>query len=163
MAASSQASKCAKRVTVELKKLQTSPIPGVSIGPVGDDLLNWAGTIQGPAGSFYEGGVFKITLSIPAKYPFEAPIPRIVTPIYHPGVDAEGLVCMKAILGFASVNGEWAATFDLRTVLVGIGELLKNPKKVGDPLSPEKGIELMEHPDQFAHNARAFTRQHARG
>jgi ubiquitin-protein ligase len=145
-----------------MKRLQTNPVPGMSIGPVGDDLLNWAGTVQGPASSFYEGGVFKVTLTIPPRYPFEAPIPRIVTPIYHPGVDDQGLVCMKAILGLTAPSGEWAATLDLRVVLLGIVELLKNPQKVGDPLSPEKAIELMDHPEQFARNARAFTRQHAR-
>jgi hypothetical protein len=48
-----------------MKKLQTNPVPGVTIGPVGDDLMNWVGTIQGPPGSFYEGGVFKVGIRIP--------------------------------------------------------------------------------------------------
>jgi ubiquitin-protein ligase len=70
---------------------------------------------------------------------------------------------MKAVISVTTPGGDWSPTLDLAVVLRGIVEVIKDPKKVGEPLSPEKGIELLEHPAQFARNARAFTRQHARG
>jgi ubiquitin-protein ligase len=39
---------------------------------VGDDFSHWKGTIKGPDGSIYEGGVFVVDIVIPKGYPFEA-------------------------------------------------------------------------------------------
>lgn len=63
----------AKRVQKELKEMKTDPPPGCTADIVGDDLFHWRGTILGPEGSPYEGGVFELDIRLPSNYPFAAP------------------------------------------------------------------------------------------
>ena len=42
------------------------------------NLMHWKGTLKGPAGTPYEGGVFKIDIQLPADYPFVPP--KVRTP-----------------------------------------------------------------------------------
>ena len=37
------------------------------------NLMHWKGTLKGPTGTPYEGGVFKIDIQLPADYPFVPP------------------------------------------------------------------------------------------
>ncbi len=37
------------------------------------NLMHWKGTLKGPKGTPYEGGVFKIDIQLPADYPFVPP------------------------------------------------------------------------------------------
>ena len=40
--------------------------------------------VEGPAESPYEGGVFRISVRLPADYPFKRPYFKLLTPLYHP-------------------------------------------------------------------------------
>ena len=42
------------------------------------NLMHWKGTLKGPTGTPYEGGVFKIDIQLPADYPFVPP--KVRTP-----------------------------------------------------------------------------------
>jgi ubiquitin-protein ligase len=152
--------KARTRICNELKQLSQRPVPGVSIATVGDDPFKLEGTIIGPAGSFYDGGVFKFTILAPPNYPFTEPLVIILTPIYHPGVgdkdDDKGRVCMEGMLGKA-----WAPTLGLRHSLDGLPALLADPNRSTNPLRPDLATELRADPDKFARVAREHTRQHA--
>ena len=37
------------------------------------NLMHWKGTLKGPTGTPYEGGIFKIDIQLPADYPFVPP------------------------------------------------------------------------------------------
>lgn len=49
------------------------------------------GQICGPKGSPYENGLFRFLLMVPPNYPFEGPILRFVTKIFHPLVNEFGV------------------------------------------------------------------------
>jgi len=45
------------------------------------------GTIAGPEGSPYQGGRWRVEISVPRQYPFSPPKCRFLTKIWHPNVD----------------------------------------------------------------------------
>ena len=53
------------------------------------------GTIIGPEGTAYEGGIFNIEIKIPAQYPFEPPKMKFITKIWHPNISSQtGAICL---------------------------------------------------------------------
>ncbi|KAL0346587.1 UNVERIFIED_CONTAM: putative ubiquitin-conjugating enzyme E2 37 [Sesamum calycinum] len=90
------------RMQKELKLLLTDPPPGASFPSLSDDssassLTSIDALFQGPEGTVYEGGVFKIKIQIPERYPFQPPIVTFATPIYHPNIDNGGRICLDIL------------------------------------------------------------------
>ena len=83
--------------------------------------------IQGPVGSPYEGGCYKLELFLPDAYPMEAPKVRFLTRIYHPNVDKLGRICLDIL------KDKWSPALQIRTVLLSIQALLSAPNP-DDPL-----------------------------
>ena len=53
------------------------------------------GTITGPEGTPYEGGVFDVDILIPREYPFEPPKMKFITRIWHPNISSQtGAICL---------------------------------------------------------------------
>jgi ubiquitin-conjugating enzyme E2 D/E len=152
--------KAANRISNELKQLTQKPIPGVTIGPVGNDLFALEGTVIGPADSPYATGIFKVSIAIPPNYPFTEPLVLMKTPIYHPGVGVEGedngRVCMEGLLG-----KKWAPTLGVRHLMEGFPALLADPKRSTNPLRNDLANELASNPAEFTRKAQEFTRAHA--
>jgi hypothetical protein len=46
---------------------------GITAQPDGDNLYKWSASIQGPAGTPYEGYAFDVSMEIPTEYPFKPP------------------------------------------------------------------------------------------
>lgn len=43
--------------------------------------------IPGPKDTPYEETLFKISMEFDSQYPFQPPIAKFVTPVYHPNID----------------------------------------------------------------------------
>mgnify|MGYP001028396119 CR=1 FL=1 len=146
----------ANRVKKELAQFTRSPPPGITAGPIGDDLTQWQATVQGPAGSPYEGGLIKILIHLPENYPFQAPQFNTTPPVYHPNVDQKnGIPCIE------SLTKQWAPNTLISKLLIEFQEVLKNP----DPshsVEDEIGKEFMENRQEFERKAREWTQKNAK-
>ena len=85
------------RVSKELTMLRSSPPPGAQCWQVDDKIDTLEANIMGPVDTPYAGGVFKLEILIPDRYPFEPPKMRFVTKIYHSNVDDGGRICLDIL------------------------------------------------------------------
>ena len=45
--------------------------------------------IRGPDASPFENGYFKLFMHIPSEYPFQPPVVKFMTPVYHPNISSK--------------------------------------------------------------------------
>ena len=60
--------------------------------------------MQGPKGTLYEGGIYRLEMFVPPEYPFKPPRFLFTTPIYHVNVDDLGRICLSILLDDASLE-----------------------------------------------------------
>ncbi|KAF8556902.1 hypothetical protein OG21DRAFT_1596191 [Imleria badia] len=121
-----------KRLSSELMSLMMSSSPGISAFPKNDsNLFEWAGTIEGAAGTIYAGLTFRISISFPSNYPYTAPAIKFDTPCYHPNVDIQsGAICLDIL------QDKWSAVYSVQTVLLSLQSLLGEPNNAS-PLNAD--------------------------
>mmetsp|Transcript_44913 Transcript_44913/g.141415 ORF Transcript_44913/g.141415 Transcript_44913/m.141415 type:complete len:237 (-) Transcript_44913:82-792(-) len=146
------------RMAKEMKQLEIEPPPGISAWPRGEQIHLLEAVVQGPAGTPYEGGAFKLEISVPDRYPFEPPKVRFMTPIYHPNIDSGGRICLD-ILNMPP-KGQWKPALNLSTVLTSIQLLISEPNP-DDGLMPEITQEYKQNRLRFEAKARESTKKHA--
>ncbi|KAK9377258.1 ubiquitin-conjugating enzyme/RWD-like protein [Lipomyces chichibuensis] len=112
-----------RRIGRELADINAQRSPLYTAGPKSDsDILNWDVSILGPGGTPYEGGTFKLSLTLPPSYPFHPPTLSFITKIYHPNVLPDGMVCIPLLK-----TDQWKPACKLVTVIeIAVG-LLKEP------------------------------------
>ena len=97
-------SKQHKRIVLELKELIEDPPFNCSAGPINDeDMTKWEGSIIGPEGTPYEGGLFKISIRFPEDYPFVPPKVKFITrsnPIFLDSENIWNLLSISLIAEF---------------------------------------------------------------
>ena len=135
-----------RRIQKELNDLRLDPPANCSAGPIGDDLFRWEGVIMGPSDSPYTGGVFKLTIQFPVDYPFKPPHMQFNTKIYHPNINAAGLICLDIL------KGQWSPALTISKVLLSITSLLTDPNP-DDPFVPD--IANLYKRDRAAYEAEA--------
>ncbi|OMO94078.1 Ubiquitin-conjugating enzyme, E2 [Corchorus capsularis] len=159
-----QAARLKLRMQKELKLLLTDPPHGASfpfLSPNSDlsDLSSIDAQIEGPEGTVYAKGIFKIKIQIPERYPLQPPIVTFGTPIYHPNIDNGGRICLD-ILNLPP-KGAWQPSLNISTVLTSIGLLLSEPNP-DDGLMCEASREYKYNRQAFDHKARSMTEKYAK-
>ena len=129
------------------------PPEGISCYGMNEKLDILMATIMGPNGSPYDGGLFQLEVAIPVNYPFEPPRIKFLTPVYHPNIDNNGLICMDLLK--MPPTGSWNPTISLESLLVAIQLLLGNPNP-DDPLVAEIASEYRVNRWEFEKKARNF-------
>ena len=102
-----------ERLQRELADVTKDPPPGCAAHPVSEDLTHWKATIEGPAGSPYQGGLFRLDVTFPENYPFKPPKIEFETKIYHPNIRKER-ICLDIL------QKAWAPALTIAKVLLSI-------------------------------------------
>jgi len=133
-----------KRILKELTDINQQPPAGCTIS-TNDDINNWEVIMQGPADSVYEGGNFKIHVTLPKDYPFKPPGISFKTKIYHPNVsnDDRGAMCLGMLR-----PDEWKPPNKIKDVLALVRTVLAAPQ-------PDDAVET-GIADQFKNDKAAF-------
>ncbi|KAK3257864.1 hypothetical protein CYMTET_33064, partial [Cymbomonas tetramitiformis] len=148
------------RMQRELRMLEASPPPGVCAWPVEGALNHLQAQIEGPEGTVYAKGIFKLDVRIPERYPFEPPKVRFLTPVYHPNIDSGGRICLD-ILNMPP-KGAWRPALNISTVLASLGLLLSEPN-ADDGLMADITEQYKHDRAVFDATARRYTQDYATG
>lgn len=141
----------ARRITKELADLRKDPPSNCSAGPeVETDLFKWEGVIYGPADSPYANGFFRLKISFPLDYPFKPPHVQFITKIYHPNINASGLICLDIL------KQQWSPALTISKVLLSITSLLNDPNP-DDPFVPDIANLYKTNRAAYEAEARAWT------
>ena len=143
-----------KRISRELKDIQSEPPANCSAGPEGDDLFKWTATIMGPEGTPYNSGVFFLEVDFPSNYPFKPPKVYFKTRIYHPNINSSGGICLDIL------KDNWSPALTVSKVLLSICSLLDEPNP-DDPLVPEIADQYKDNRVLYDKTARAWTNLYA--
>nr|ODN85377.1 ubiquitin-conjugating enzyme E2 S [Cryptococcus depauperatus CBS 7841] len=137
--------------------LKSDPPEGVRIVVDEEDLSSMEGWIQGPPGTPYEGGYFRIKFAFGPDFPNLPPkcnIGTMMTKIFHPNISKTGEICVDTL------KKGWKKEFGVGHVLVTIKCLLiyPNPESA---LDEEAGKQLLEDYEGYSKHARLMTGIHA--
>ncbi|OJZ82675.1 hypothetical protein ASPFODRAFT_142600 [Aspergillus luchuensis CBS 106.47] len=137
----------------------------ISFRPVNPDhLFDIIGTIAGPVGSLYEGGLFHIHVRIPPLYPDLPPVCMFMTKIWHPNIGPYGEICLNIL------QDEWSQALSVRTVLLSLSAMLGDPgmgveggNVVYGFANEDAGSMFLGNRAMFEMAARDWTRMYASG
>lgn len=123
-----------------------------SFKPLNNDLRHWRGFIIGTG--LYENGVFEIEINITRKFPYEPPLIKWLTLIYHPNF-VRNRVCI-GIFG-----KDWTPTMNI----AGVIEVLRNLMHFPNPRSPlnrEAAKLLVKRPEKYKQKIKEYIEKYAK-
>ncbi|EWC47763.1 hypothetical protein DRE_02963 [Drechslerella stenobrocha 248] len=144
-----------RRINKEMEDLRKDALSGMKADPVGDDISHLRGTLRGPPGTPYEGGVFIVDIKIPNEYPFKPPQMRFETKVWHPNVSSQtGAICLDTL------SAAWSPVLTIKSALLSLQSLLASPEPK-DPQDAEVAGMLLRSPAQFEKIAREWAVRYA--
>jgi ubiquitin-conjugating enzyme E2 S len=141
-------------LTRELQALVKEPLEGITLVINDEDLSEVHAVIDGPAGTPYAGGKFRIKLIIGKDFPQSPPKGYFETKIFHPNVSDKGEICVNTL------KRDWKSDLGIKHILLTVKCLLivPNPESA---LNEEAGKMILEHYDDYCARARLYTEIHA--
>ena len=102
-----------KRIIKELVSLTTdSPCEGIRVEFAEENLTEVYAEIDGPTGTPYEGGVFRMKLLLGGDFPSQAPKGYFLTKTFHPNISETGEICVNVL------KKDWQPELGVRHVLL---------------------------------------------
>ncbi|KZT65116.1 hypothetical protein DAEQUDRAFT_731849 [Daedalea quercina L-15889] len=143
-----------RRLMRELNELQMNPPEGIRVVTSEDNMLDVTGIVEGPEGTPYTGGYFRVKFSFTEEFPAAPPKCRMITKIFHPNVSAAGEICVNTL------KKDWKSSYGIGHILVTVKCLLIHPNPES-ALDEEAGKLLLENYDSYCDRARLITSVHA--
>ncbi|KAL7411711.1 ubiquitin-conjugating enzyme/RWD-like protein [Mrakia frigida] len=143
-----------RRIAKELNQLRADPPEGIRVVVDEEDISQFTAWVQGPDGTPYAGGYFRVRFAFGATYPSQPPKCTFASKIFHPNVSKQGDICVDTL------KKGWKPEFGISHVLSVIRCLLiyPNPESA---LDEEAGKLLLEAYEDYCKHARLFTSIHA--
>ncbi|KAJ8975273.1 hypothetical protein NQ317_013673 [Molorchus minor] len=141
-------------VVKEMQDLVNNPPEGIKVQINEEDVTDIQAYIDGPAGTPYVGGLFKVKLTLGKNFPTEPPKAYFLTKIFHPNVAANGEICVNTL------KRDWKSDLGIKHILLTVKCLLIVPN-AESALNEEAGKLLLEHYDDYSQRAKMMTEIHA--
>eukprot|EP00027_Filamoeba_sp_ATCC50430_P011406 CAMPEP_0168563966 /NCGR_PEP_ID=MMETSP0413-20121227/12968_1 /TAXON_ID=136452 /ORGANISM="Filamoeba nolandi, Strain NC-AS-23-1" /LENGTH=213 /DNA_ID=CAMNT_0008595555 /DNA_START=35 /DNA_END=676 /DNA_ORIENTATION=- len=143
-----------RRLMKEISDLLSNPPEGIKLIQNEEDVTDIQSIIDGPAGTPYEGGFFRIKLKLSPDFPSSPPKGYFVTKIFHPNVSAKGEICVNTL------KKDWKPEHGIKHILLTVKCLLivPNPESA---LNEEAGKLLLEKYEDYFKHAKLMTSIHA--
>ncbi|XP_075931129.1 ubiquitin-conjugating enzyme E2 S isoform X2 [Petromyzon marinus] len=143
-----------RQVWKEVTELAREPPEGIKVYLNEDDITDVQATIEGPEGTPYAGGIFRMKLVLGKDFPASPPKAYFLTKIFHPNVSSSGEICVNVL------KKDWKAELGIRHVLLTVKCLLIHPNPES-ALNEEAGRLLLEAYEDYAAHAKLLTEIHA--
>ena len=120
--------------------------------------FEWKAVINGPIGTPYEGGYYKLKITFKEDFPNSGPDIKFITKIYHCNISDNGKICLNLIKNWNPKKWNPKKTMD--EILKSIYQMLavQNPD---DPYD-DRGKIYKNNRDEFDKNAREYRDKYAR-
>jgi len=121
---------------------------------VDGNLQRYEGVIIG--GDTYQGGFFKIAITIPREFPFKPPEAKFLTKIWHPNITSS----KPAKICESILSKDWTPALHIFTIIEALRTLLAYPNP-DDPLNNEAAAQMKKDRRKFRQKVEEFVRHHA--
>ncbi len=162
-----------RRMDTDVIKLIESQHEVTILGGLNEFMVRF----NGPKATPYDGGVWKVRVDLPDKYPFKSPsigqpnsfsnallnaihnteyILGFLNRVFHPNIDeASGTVCLDVI------NQTWTPMYDLVNIFeTFLPQLLTYPNPV-DPLNGDAAALYLHKPEEYKAKVREYVKKYA--
>jgi|TARA_B100000282_G_scaffold270179_1_gene224064 ubiquitin-conjugating enzyme E2 D/E len=145
-----------KRIKKEFEEIKNDSTLSFSAAPNQEDnMFRWSAILNGPEGSPYENGKFKLNIVFPTDYPFKPPKINFVTKIYHCNINSSGSICLDIL------RDQWSPALTITKILLSLSSLLNDPNP-SDPLVPDIAKKYLENKEEHDNLAKEWTSLHAK-
>lgn len=143
-----------RRIQKEFQDLQKEQIDNIHAVPIRDNLSEWEGTIYGPVGTPFEGGVYRLNIQFPSEYPHKPPKIIFRNRMFHPNIAENGTICLDIL------KENWSPVLNITKVLLSICSLLTDPNPAS-PLNGNAAREYTNNIENYNRIVKDYTRRYA--